>query len=530
MPGDGVRRVVIAGGGTAGWMTASYLKAAFGERVDVTLVESAKVGTIGVGEATFSTVRHFFDYLGLVESEWMPECNATYKLGIRFENWREAGHHFYHPFERLRVVDGFPLTDWWLAGGPSSRFDADCFVIPALCEALSSPRHLDGRLFESDLIEGSGRVYRTTLAEQTTQFPYAYHLDAALLAEYLTRYATRRGARRVVDDITNVSLDQRGWIEHIDTREHGPITGDLFIDCTGFRGLLINGAMDMPFESYQDSLPNDRAVALRVPAAGRHSDMRPCTTATAQEAGWIWTIPLFGRNGTGYVYAGDYCTPDQAEKTLREFVGPAADDAEANHIRMRIGRNRESWYHNCVAIGLASGFVEPLESTGIFFIQHAIEQLVKHFPGADWDPAVRRSYNNTVARCMDGVREFLVLHYKGAKRADNDYWRDAKTRVIPDGLAERLEQWQTKLPDTESVFPYYHGFEPYSYVCMLLGLGGIPVRPPQAVRQMPERRTLDEFAFIRRQGAELVASLPSQRDYLASLRGSVDLHPAGSVP
>ncbi|MBW4720430.1 tryptophan halogenase family protein [Saccharothrix obliqua] len=509
-------RIVIVGGGTAGWMTASYLRAAFHDRVDVTLVESARVGAIGVGEATFSTVRHFFDYLGLREAEWMPRCNATYKLAIRFENWRAPGHHFYHPFERARVVDGFPIAEWWLHEGLTERFDRDCFLIAAMCDAQRSPRHLDGRLFERDLDE-DGPNRRTTLTEQDTQFPYAYHFDASLLAEFLAEYATTRGVRRVVDDVVDVGVDPRGWIEHIRTRESGEISGDLFIDCTGFRGMLINQRLGEPFVSYQDSLPNNRAVALRVPLDMERFGLRPYTTATASAAGWIWTIPLWERIGTGYVYADGYCTPEEAERTLREFVGPAADDLEANHIRMRIGRTDRSWVNNCVAIGLASGFVEPLESTGIFFIQHAVEQLVKHFPGPDWDPALRESYNRAVARCMDGVREFLALHYWGAARADNDYWRDTKTRAVPDALVERAERWQVKLPDRESIFGHYHGFEAYSWMCMVLGLGRIPVRPTPALALLDPTPARKEFQLVQNTARDLVASLPSQHEFFATL-------------
>jgi tryptophan halogenase len=185
---------------------------------------------------------------------------------------------------------------------------------------------------------------------------------------------------------------------------------------------------------------------------------------------------------------------------------------------MRIGRSRNSWVNNCVAIGLSSGFVEPLESTGIFFIHHAIEQLVKFFPGADWDPKLRAMYNSAVAHCMDGVREFLVLHYKGALRADNDYWRDAKTRVIPDGLAERLELWQTKLPDSETVYPYYHGLPPYSYMCILLGTGGIPLRPSPAVRLADEQVARKEFRALRDKADELVRTLPTQHEYFSRMR------------
>lgn len=511
------KSVVIVGGGTAGWMTASFLRAAFGDRISVTLVESGNVGTIGVGEATFSDIRHFFRYLGLAEREWMPACNATYKLAVRFENWRKPGHHFYHPFENLKTVDGYPLTDWWLQNPTTDRFDKDCFVIASLCDNERSPRYLDGSLFEQDYVENSEQdAHRTTMSDhQGEQFPYAYHFEASLLAKFLTGYSTDRGAKHIIDDVVKVELDERGWISHLVTKEHGELHGDLFVDCTGFRGVLINQALGEPFESYQDTLPNDSAVALQVPLDMERRGIRPCTTATAQDAGWIWTIPLFGRVGTGYVYARDYLEPEEAERTLREFVGPEAADVPANHIRMRIGRTRNSWVNNCVAVGLSSGFVEPLESTGIFFIHHAIEQLVKFFPDDNWDPRLCTSYNRAIANVMDGVREFLVLHYHGALRADNRYWKDTKTRKIPDSLAERIDLWQAKLPDTETVFPYYHGLPPYSYMCILLGTGGIPVRPSPALRHMDGTAAHEEFRLIREQVKRLVEKLPNQYEYLA---------------
>ncbi|MEU6095014.1 tryptophan halogenase family protein [Streptomyces sp. NPDC047079] len=511
--------VVILGGGTAGWMTASYLRAAFADSVDVTVVESRRIGTIGVGEATFSTVRHFFDYLGLTEADWMPACNGTYKLAVRLENWRAPGTYFYHPFERMRVVDGVPLTDWWQRIGETEHFDRECFLIPWLCDAKASPRFLDGRLFEQDFVEDPGRpLYRTTLAEQNTQFPYAYHFDASLLADFLTRYAVKRGVRQVVDDVVDVGLDERGWIDHLVTRENGELRADLYIDCSGFRGRLLGQALEEPFVSFQDSLPNDRAVALRVPVDTAVEGIRPCTTATAQDAGWIWTIPLYDRIGTGYVYASDYCEPEEAERVLRDFVGPAAEGLEANHIRMRIGRSNRAWVNNCVGIGLSAGFVEPLQSTGIFLIQHAIEQLVRYFPGTGRDAVLRETYNLTTARAIEGVREFLILHYRGAARADNAYWRDAKKRPMPQDMALRLEQWQSKLPDNDTTYPYYHAFEPYSYVCMALGLGGIPLRHPPALDLFDPGRARRELGRVREQARKLVDTLPSQVEYLAGMR------------
>jgi len=514
-----VRSVVIMGGGTAGWMTATYLRAAFGDRISVTLVESPDVPTIGVGEATFSTIRHFFDYLGLAEPEWMPECGATYKLAIRFENWREPGHYFYHPFERLRVQGGFTLADWWLKLG-KRPFDRECFLLPLLCEQKRAPKRMDGQLFEESLDDGGEQPRRTTMSEQDTQFPYAYQFDATLLARFLADYGTRRGVRRVLDKVVDVGRRENGWISHLVTREHGELHGDLFVDCTGFRGMLINKTLGEPFQSYQDYLPNDRAVALRVPADGERDGIRPYTTATAMDAGWIWTIPLVHRNGTGYVYAEEFCSPEEAERTLRRFVGPAAEDAEANHIRMRVGRTRDAWAGNCVAVGLSGGFVEPLESTGIFFIQQAIEQLVKHFPDERWDPALRTGFNRSMARCLDGVRDFLVLHYRCAARADTPYWKATKERAVPPELAERLELWSARLPDESNVNPYYHGFEPYSYNVMLLGLGGhLPSRHRPALDLLgDDEPALKEFDLVGRQARELAAQLPGQYEYLAAMR------------
>lgn len=510
-----VGTVVIVGGGTAGWMCATYLKAAFGQRIDVTLVESPRVGTIGVGEATFSTVRHFFDYIGLDEREWMPQCSGSYKLGIRFENWRASGDHFYHPFERLRVVDGFNLAEWWLQMGQEDQpFDRACYLTPALCEAKRSPRLMDGSLFAGKL---DGSPVRSTLAEQRDQFPYAYHFDADLLAKFLTRYAVDRGVRHVVDDVLEVGQDERGWLSHVTTRSHGRLSGDLFVDCTGFRGLLINQTLGEPFESFEDVLPNNRAVALRVPRDPERDEISPYTTARAMDAGWVWTIPLFGRNGNGYVYSDQFCSPEQAERTLREHVGPGTADLEANHIRMRIGRNRRSWVRNCVAVGLASAFVEPLESTGIFFIQHAIEQLVSHFPDERWDQNLVDDYNDRVGRVVDGVKEFLVLHYRAAARDDTPYWKETKVRRLPEGLGERLTKATSLLLDENAIYPHYHGFESYSWITMLLGLGWRPTAARPALSRLDPSGARAGLAAIGREADLLVSTLPSCGDYLRSI-------------
>lgn len=520
-----VKKVVIVGGGTAGWMTATYLRAAFGDRISITLIESASIATIGVGEATFSTIRYFFDYLGLEEHEWMPACNATYKLGIKFENWRARGHVFYEPFEHFPVFSGFTLAEWWLKAGQTPYFDRDCFIHATLSDAMRSPRYMDGKIFATeelaahltdDIIDPARQ--RATLSEEKTQYPYAYQFDAAMLAEFLKKIGIEQGVRHVVDNVARCELDERGWISHLVTERNGDLRGDLYIDCTGFRGMLINGVLEEPFISFQESLPNDRAVALRVPTDMERDGLPPYTTATAMDAGWIWTIPLYGRNGTGYVYASEFCTPEDAEQTLRDFCGPAAKDLEANHIRMRVGRNRNSWVKNCVAVGLSSAFVEPLESTGIFFIQHAIELLVKYFPATTWDQALVDQYNRSIAHVLDGVREFLVLHYCGAGRNDTPYWRAAKEREVPDGLKERMAQWAFGLPSAETIYPYYHGFEPYNWVVLLMGLGGVPVRYRPALDLLDPKAAQAEFDVIKRESRRLATELPSHYEYLAQMR------------
>jgi flavin-dependent dehydrogenase len=516
------RNVVILGGGSAGWMTAAYLNQAFGKAIDVTLVESPSIGTIGVGEATFSTIKLFFDYLGLQEHEWMPHCNASYKLAIKFIDWTSAGGYFYHPFERYEVVSGFNLGEWWLKlKRDTERFDEACFIIPALCDANRSPRTLDDLVFDEQArpqftAEHMGR--KTMLRNHRVQFPYGYHFDAGLLAEFLKKHATQRGVRQVLDDVVDVGLREDGSILHLKTREHGAITGDLFVDCTGFQGLLINKVLGEPFISFSDSLLCDSAVALQVPAHNARDGIEPFTTATARPAGWIWKIPLYGRMGTGHVYSSGFISKEDAEAELRRYVGPAANDCRANHIKMRIGRNRGSWRKNCVAIGLASGFVEPLESTGIFFIQHGIEELVSHFPSGPIDERMVKSYNQSVGDCIDGVRDFLILHYRSSDRADTPFWRATKNVHLSESLQERLELWKTRLPDVWNINPRYHGFEFYSYSVMLLGLNYRPPSNLPVLEHMDAEGALQAFQKLKEKAHHLVATLPSLYDYLTHVR------------
>jgi tryptophan halogenase len=515
------KSVVIVGGGSAGWMTASYLKKA-APSVSVTLIESATIKTVGVGEATFSTIKLFFDFLGLDEQDWMPSCNATYKLAIKFANWRRDGAHFYHPFQRYETVDGYNMGEWWLKlKRDEEAFDQACFSIPALCEAKRSPRYFNGSVFDDqvqDYFGGGGKPKNSFLSDHKVQYPYAYQFDASLLAEYLKGYATSRGVRQVIDEVNEVKLAEDGRIDHVVTQGHGAIHGDLFVDCTGFRGLLINQALNEPFISFSDSLLCDSAIALQVPRESAIEDINPYTTATAMSSGWVWDIPLYGRTGTGYVYSSAFASKDEAELEFRRHLGPAAESLRAAHIKMRIGRCRNSWVKNCVAIGLSSGFVEPLESTGIFFIQHAIEELVSHLPGDSIDENMVRSYNRLIAEGIDGVRDFLILHYCTTERTDNEFWRETKKVAISPELQERLEIWKHRLPNAKNINPTYHGFEFYSYSVMLLGLNYRPQRSLPALDHLDDTNALHAFRALRERTQRLVATLPSQYEYLRHLR------------
>ena len=515
------RRVIIVGGGTAGWMTASHLKKAL-PGLDITLIESSNIKTIGVGEATFSTIKLFFDFLGLDESEWMPSCNASYKLAIKFVNWRTGGGHFFHPFQRYEIADGFNLGEWWFKlKRHEEPFDYACFLVPAMCDAQRSPRFLDGRVFDDkvqDYFTVDLRGKKNILADHKVQYPYAYHFDAKLLADFLEGYAIRRGVRQVVDDVAGVRLREDGSIDHLITREHGAIAGDLYVDCTGFRGLLINQTLGEPFLSFSESLLCDSAVAMQVPRDIRTLGINPYTTATALSSGWVWDIPLYGRIGTGYVYSSRFLSREQAEAEFRRHLGPSADGVSASHIRMRIGRCQRSWVKNCVAIGLASGFVEPLESTGIFFIQNGIEELVNHFPSAQYREETVRSYNRVVGDCIDGVRDFLILHYRASDRADTDFWRATKHVQVPEPLQERLDLWKQRLPNPRNINPSFHGFEAYSYSVMLLGLNYWPASSLPALDHIGDDKALHAFNLLRDKAQRLVSTLPSQLEYLTHVR------------
>ncbi|MEV7618399.1 tryptophan halogenase family protein [Streptomyces sp. NPDC089799] len=497
--------VVIVGGGITGWMAAAYLRVALPGRISVTLLENGSAEP-RCDESTSADIRRYFDFLGLREEEWMPACGATYTMAVRFQDWNRPGQHFYHPFEEVRSAGGFPLTEWWPTSGPSGRFDRDCFVTAALCDAGKAPRRLDGGT------RVSGR-------QDTGQIPYGYHFDGARLAGYLAAHAVRQGVRRLPGEVLEVRTDDRGGIGGVVAAGHGEIAGDLFVDCTGFPGLLLGRALGVPHVSYRDALPNDGVVGLEVPADMGARGIAPYTTATAVGAGWIRTVPLRDRFGIEYLYGSEYCSPEEAERVLRRAAGPEAAGAGARHGRLRPGRARQAWKENCVALGAAAGSVEPLASTGASFVHHALEELVAHFPEAGSEPRMRDAFNASVARVADEARDFLALHYRAAAREDTQYWRDAKTHRVPPALARRIAGWtgRAPLPEAGPAVAGPRGLTPDAYACVLLGTGGLPLRSLPGAAGADDGVARKEFAAVREDARSLAGILPTQGEYFSQM-------------
>jgi tryptophan halogenase len=324
--------------------------------------------------------------------------------------------------------------------------------------------------------------------------------------------------RHVQGTVGAIDIDETGSVTRVHLDAERALEGELFIDCTGFRGLIARQALREPWESFSDSLLCDRALALRVPYRDPYAPIRPHTTATAQSAGWVWDIPLKHRTGTGYVYSSAFIEDDAAAEEFRAHLGVPAADFDPMPIRFRSGRLRNSWVNNCVALGLSGSFVEPLESTTIFFIQYELLQLLNHIPSGCGDREVRASFNRVLADCVDGVRDFLVMHYHCSDRVDTPFWQATKTDlVVPDELAQRLALWCQRLPSASSVNPRYHGFYPYSYVVMMLGM--TERRPPShpLMEFVDPLRVDPAFAALRKARRELCAMLPTHRDYLDAL-------------
>ncbi|WP_168073068.1 tryptophan halogenase family protein [Caulobacter sp. SSI4214] len=409
-----VRKVVIAGGGTAGWMAAAALSRQLGPLLDITLVESEDIGTVGVGESTIPTARTFNALLGIDEAAFMRATQATFKLGILFENWGQVGDRYIHSFGQVGKstwMGGF--HHFWLearAGGFGGDLGDYCLELRAAEQERFS-------------------------AGDDPRLNYAYHLDAGLYGQFLRRMAEAAGARRVEGKIASVR--QRGADGHLEAlvMESGAVVeGDLFIDCTGFRGLLIEQTLKAGYEDWSHWLPTNSALAVQTRSTG---PAVPYTRAIAHRAGWRWKIPLQHRVGNGLVYCSDHMSDDEAQAMLAaEIEGETLIPPRL--IRYRTGKRRKTWDRNVVALGLASGFVEPLESTSIHMIMIGISRLMQLFPFDGISPAVVERYNRLADDELEKIRDFIILHYKLTERTDSPFWDRVREMEIPDSLAQRI--------------------------------------------------------------------------------------------
>lgn len=483
-----IKKVVIAGGGTAGWMTAAALSKLMGTQLDITLVESESIGTIGVGEATIPTLVFFHRLLGIDEAEFLRETHGTYKLGIRFENWRDVGKDYIHAF-------GTTGKDCWACGF----------------------QHFWMRAKQLGLAGDFGDYCLERRAAEEHKFThlpniglnYAFHLDASRYAAYLRKFSEKFGAKRVEGKIDQVQLDpDTGFIRGLKLDSGKVLDGDFFIDCTGMRALLIEKALHTGFESWSHWLPCDSAVAVQTEAV---EPPIPFTRSIARESAWQWRIPLQTRVGNGLVYASSYQSDEAARSQLLENVeGKTLRDPLL--IKFQTGRRRKQWHKNCLAVGLSSGFLEPLESTSIHLIQQNIVRFLRFFPQTEIHQREVDEFNRQCEFDMERIRDFIILHYKVTDRADTEFWRHCRQMDIPDTLAAKIDMFR----ETGHVFREANELFVDSWQQVMIGQGLMPERYHPLVDSMSEQELSGFINQIKGSIDKTVANLNDHNAYLAN--------------
>ena len=499
---DPIKTAVIVGGGSAGWMTAAALARAFAPHLRVTLVESDEIGTVGVGEATIPQIKVFNEFLGLDEDAFVRETNGTFKLGIVFNGWSRPGASYIHAFGEIGAPAGMlPFYQHWLHAAASGVED-DLWDYSLNAVAARAGRF--GRLRK---IEG------TSLGG----LAYAFHFDASLYAALLRRYAEGRGVDRIEGRVAGVARSgEAGRIDHVSLADGRRVAGDLFIDCSGFRALLIGDALGVGYEDWTHWLPCDRAVAAPCESVGAPT---PFTQASADEAGWRWRIPLQHRTGNGYVFCSAFMDADAAARRLLETLdGPHL--AEPRLLSFRTGRRMRQWSDNCVSIGLSSGFMEPLESTSIHLIQAGISRLISLFPDRRFDPALIAEYNRQSAFEFERIRDFLILHYHANAREGSEFWRHCRDMALPDALTRKLDLFRSSgriYREHEELFTELGWLQ----VLTGQGVGARASHPAAATLSEDQRRTY--FASLKTVIARAAQALPSHDAFIRQHCASADM-------
>ncbi|MDC7677708.1 tryptophan halogenase family protein [Asticcacaulis machinosus] len=482
-----VKKVVIAGGGTAGWCAAAALSKMIGPLIEVTLVESDEIGIIGVGEATVPTIRTFHHLLGIDEREFMRATNASIKLGISFDNWARKGDHYFHSFGVLGKSSWMaPFHHIWLqakADGVAGPLSDYCFELQAA---------------ENGKFETS----------PTSRINYAYHFDTGLYGPFLRRLSEAAGVTRVEGKIARVDQNpDTGDITALMLESGQSIAGDLFIDCTGLRGLLIEGTLKSGYEDWNHWLSNDSAIAMQTEPTGK---IVPYTQAIAHDAGWHWRIPLQNRVGQGHVYSSAHMSDDQAMDSFMATVGAPAL-TKPRTIKYRTGRRLKIWNKNCIAMGLSSGFIEPLESTNIHLMQIAATRLVQLFPFDGITDALINRFNKLTEDEVVNIRDFVIMHYKLTERDDTPYWRERRDMAIPDTLTERIEMFR----DTGHAWQVADEvFRIDSWLQVMTGQRLEPKSWHHLGRMMSTEQSGKALAALKAQIDQAVAAMPEHGDFL----------------
>ena len=506
-----VRSVVIVGGGSAGWLAAARIAARNsgpeGKPVSVTLVESSTVPSIGVGEGTWPTMRNTLAKVRITETEFMQSCDAAFKQGARFVGWVDgsANDGYYHPLNPPVGASELNLSPHWetLRATDGHAAFADCVDFQsALCNAGLAPKAI-------------------THAEFRGVANYAYHLDAGKFATLLRDHATKRlGVRHVIGDVTRVHQAENGDIQRLQLADGQLLEGDLFVDCSGFAALLIGGVYNVPFQPCGDTLFIDRALVMQVPYSDPEAPITCHTVSTAQDAGWIWDIGLWTRRGIGYVYSSAHTSDDQAEATLRRYVGPAANQLSARKITINSGHRQWFWQNNCVAVGLSAGFLEPLEASALLLIEVSLDHIADRLPGTRGAMDIMaRQFNETFQHHWKRIIEFLKLHYVLTQRTDTAFWRDnVAPASIPESLQERLQLWRVHPPGPPD---FTHAREVFSWPSYQYILHGMHFRTHYAERAHVAREAGDAKRLLARAAQmrkEALQQLPPHRELLRKIR------------
>ncbi len=475
----GPTRIVILGGGTAGWITANAMAQQWANRnVTITLIEAPTIGTVGVGEGSTPRLKIFMDDIGLSESEWMPECNATYKNGISFHGWsvRNGFKRYFHPF--ASQLDRHTSTAFFY-NTYARRHGVDVYAHP-------DRFFLTARLAEDRL----GPI-------PNENFPfiveYGYHFDANLVGECLKKNAIKRGVAHISARVVDVHQSTNGNIEMLTTEDSATISGDFFVDCSGFRSTLIQKTLQVPFVSFSENLFNDAAVVL---PTTQTDAINVQTISRALKYGWAWEIPLTHRIGNGYVYSSSFCSSDDAETELRTALNLLDSDVDARHLSMRVGRVAEHWHRNCLAIGLSQGFIEPLEATALNLVCDAVYDFIGTIDIDNISDAGRDDYNRRTNERFERIRDYIVAHYILNTRNDTDYWKqNAANLQISDTLKQILQIWKSgkSLSREMQRLDIQSSYTPMSWYCLLAGYGFYPEVKPGAIDNRTDMAEVDDF-------------------------------------